>query len=129
MRRLFLAIALILATPAAARENAPEHSGEVRVPLSDYTAMLNQLTKDPRPAPAAYAIGQSHVVVHMSDSEDRISATVNVTVQIETFEDEWTLVPILPPGAALRHASVDGRPCSSSRVRTGSLGAPNERAR
>jgi hypothetical protein len=110
MRLLLVLLALILATPAAARENAPEHSGEVRVPLSDYTAMLNQLTKDPRPAPAAYAIGQSQVVVHVSDSEDRISAAVNLTVQIETFEEEWTLVPILPPGAALRQASVDGRP-------------------
>lgn len=110
MRRLFLVFALILATPVAAGESAPEHSGEVRVPLSDYTAMLNQLTKDPRPAPVSYAIGQSQVVVQVSDREDRISATVNVTVQIETFEDEWTLVPILPPGAALRQASVNGRP-------------------
>ncbi len=110
MRRLFLVFALILATPAAAQENAPGHSGEVRVPLSDYTAMLNQLAKDPRPAPAAYAIGQSQIVVHVSDSEDRISATVDVTVQIEIFEDEWTLVPILPTGAALRQASVDGHP-------------------
>ncbi|MFQ5567268.1 MAG: hypothetical protein ACE5EU_13025, partial [Paracoccaceae bacterium] len=111
MRRLLLVLVLILATPAAARESVPGHSGgEVRVPLSDYTAMLNQLTKDPRPAPAAYAIGQSHVVVHVSDSEDRISAAVNVTVQIETFEDEWTLVPIVPTGAALRHASVEGHP-------------------
>jgi hypothetical protein len=110
MRRLFLVIALILATPASARESAPERSGEVRVPLSVYTAMLNQLTKDPRPAPAAYAIGQSHVVVRVSDREDRISAAVDVTVQIEIFEDEWTLVPILPTGAALRQASVDGHP-------------------
>jgi hypothetical protein len=110
MRRLFLVLALILAAPAEARESVPGDSGEVRVPLSDYTAMLNQLAKDPRPAPAAYAIGQSRVAVHVSDSEDRISATVKVTVQIEIFEDEWTLVPILPPGVALGQASVDGRP-------------------
>ncbi len=50
MRRVFLVLALILATPAAARESVPGHSGEVRVPLSAYTALLSRLTKDPRPA-------------------------------------------------------------------------------
>ncbi|MFQ5973688.1 MAG: hypothetical protein ACE5Q3_15275, partial [Alphaproteobacteria bacterium] len=110
MRLLIVLLALVLTLPAEAQQpSQPNGSGEVRVPLSDYTAMLNQLAQKPRNAPVAYAIGQSQVAVAVNDSEDRITATVNITVQIETFEDEWTLVPILPPGAALRHARVDGR--------------------
>jgi hypothetical protein len=110
MRSLIVALALLLAPVALAQESAIGQSGEVRVPLTKYTAMLNQLDKELRPAPAAFAIGQSDVVVNISDDEDRITATVNVTVLLETFEDEWTLVPILPNGAALRRATVNGQP-------------------
>ncbi len=126
MRLTLVLIALLLAAPAFAREAAPDlapnlaagslappdlsDGGEVRVPLSYYTALLNRLDKERRPAPAAYAIGQSEVAVTLSEQAGRVSAGVQVSVRIETFEDEWTLVPILPPGAALRHASVDGRP-------------------
>ena len=110
MRALFIALTLLLAPLAQAQEIAQPGSGEVRVPLSQYTAMLNQLGKEPRRAPAAFAIGQSNVVVNVTDVEDRFAATVTVTVMIETFEDEWTLVPVLPSGVALRQATVDGRP-------------------
>ncbi len=110
MRSFFAILLLLLAPMAAAEEIAPDRTGEVRVPLSDYTEMLQRLAKEPGRAPAAYAIGQSQVMVEVSDNDDRLAATVSVTVRIETFEDEWTLVPILPPGAALQQATVDGRP-------------------
>ena len=101
-----------LAAPAFATEvqyQPPVSNGEVRVPLADYTEMLKQLGKEPRRAPAAYAIGQSNVTVRISEDDDRFAATVWVTTLIETFEDEWTLVPILPNGVALKSATVDGR--------------------
>ncbi|MDH3716409.1 MAG: hypothetical protein OET44_21480, partial [Gammaproteobacteria bacterium] len=84
--------------------------GEVRVPLHAYTALINQLRQDPRPAPAAYAVGQSRVSVKVAERDNGMVATVNVTVTIETFENEWTLVPILPAGTALSQASVNGKP-------------------
>jgi hypothetical protein len=116
MRKFFTMLLVLLtlspltSTLAEAEELLLPDSGEVRVPLAVYTAMLNQLSQEPRHAPAAFAIGQSHVTVTVSESDDRFTATVDVTLRIETFEDEWTLVPILPMGAALRQASVDGRP-------------------
>jgi len=99
---------LLLAVPAGARDFAPSPGGEVRVPLADYTEMLKLLSEDPRRAPAAYAIGRSSVDVAVRERDGRKSAAVSVSVQVEVFEDEWTLVPLLPAAAALRQASVDG---------------------
>lgn len=92
------------ATPAI------DSGGEVRVPLHAYTALLNQLRRDPRPAPAAYAVGQSRVSVKVAERESTMVATVTVSVTIETFENEWTLVPVLPAGTALSQATVNGKP-------------------
>ena len=113
MKMVLALLALVLALPALAEqpeELVPDETGEVRVPLAAYTAMLNQLTAQPRPAPAAYAIGQAEISVAVSERDGRVTATVDATFQIETFEPEWTLVQVLPPGAALRAASVDGAP-------------------
>jgi hypothetical protein len=104
-----LALALALALPAQASQHTAAESGQVSVPLSEYTKMLSQLSQEPRPAPAAYAIGSSSVEAAVRDRDGRKTATVNVTVQIEIFEDEWTLAPVLPAGVALGEASVDGR--------------------
>ena len=101
------AIALLLAPLAP--HDALGQTGEVRVPLAAYSELVNRLANQPRPAPAAFAIGQSDVVVKVHERDDRTAATVQVTVQIETFEDEWTLVPVLPAGAALGRATIDGR--------------------
>ncbi len=109
MKPILVVLGMFLAPLALAQEKELGPSGEVRVPLTVYTEMVNQLSQEPRPAPAAFAIGQSNVVIHVTENEDRIAATVNVTVLIETFEDEWTLVPILPSGTALKRATVDGR--------------------
>jgi len=109
MRYALALLALLFAFPAGASEVLPSTGGEVRVPLSDYTAMLNQLSQDPRRAPAAYAIGQSTVGTQVSDRDGQKTAEVSISVQVEVFEDEWTLVPLLPSGAALRQASVDGQ--------------------
>jgi hypothetical protein len=109
MRYALALLALLFAFPAVASEALPSTGGEVRVPLSDYTAMLNQLSPDPRRAPASYAIGQSTVGVVVSDRDGQKTAAVSISVRVEVFEDEWTLVPLLPSGAALRRASVDGQ--------------------
>ncbi|HEX9769997.1 MAG TPA: hypothetical protein VGA50_12555 [Kiloniellales bacterium] len=109
MRFALTLFVLLFAWPATASEILPSQGGEVRVPLSDYTAMLNLLSQDPRRAPAAYAIGQSSVTVDVSERNGQKTAAVGISVQVEIFEDEWTLVPLLPSGAALRQATVDGK--------------------
>ncbi len=92
-------------------EQAPADNGEgeVRVPLHTYTAMLKATERDPRPAPVAYAIGSSDVDVKVTEQDDRVTAKVTVRLKVRTFEDEWTLVPILPPGAALTKVTVNGK--------------------
>jgi hypothetical protein len=109
MRLLLVLLALFLVFPAQARETLPAYDGEVRLPLEDYAALLAKLAKRPRPAPAAYAIGQSRVAVTVRDRDERKTAEVALTVRVEIFEDEWTQVPLLPAGAALRQARVDGQ--------------------
>jgi hypothetical protein len=86
-----------------------ERDGQVTVPLSAYTQMLQQLSKPLRPVPARYAIGQSNVSVSIRKNRDHFTADVAVTLRVETFEDGWTLVPLLPTGTVLRHAFVNGR--------------------
>ena len=110
MRYLIVLLTLIFALPAQAQEPAPVPGGDVRIPLADYTALLAQLASQPNRAPADYAIGQSQVSVQVREIDDRKTAVVNVQVQVETFEDEWVLVPLLPPGTALKSAHVDGKP-------------------
>lgn len=92
------------------KKAAPPNGGEVRLPLTHYTTLINQLSHQVRPAPADYAIGRSEISVRIDDREEQAVASVAVTLMIETFEDEWTLVPILPSGAALKQATIDGRP-------------------
>ena len=118
MKKLLLCLCLILLPGLAVAESLPEATiapdlfvdvGDVRIPLPEYQAMLQQLQQDPRPAPAAYAIGQSHVAVRVSEEAAHLSARVDVRVTIETFEDDWTLVPLLPAAVALESVTLDGR--------------------
>ena len=114
MRTLIVLLTLFFSLPAHALELAPGATsvpgGDVRIPLADYTALLALLANQPNRAPAAYAIGKSNIVVQVRDIDERKTAIVNIQVQVETFEDEWVLVPLLPPGTALRGARVDGKP-------------------
>ncbi|MCZ6838781.1 MAG: hypothetical protein O7G13_05865 [Alphaproteobacteria bacterium] len=110
MRSLIVLLTLFFTLPAFAQNLAPAPGGDVRIPLADYTALLALLANQPNRAPAAYAIGQSNVSVQVREIDERKTAIVNIQVQVETFEDEWVLVPLLPPGTALRSARVDGKP-------------------
>lgn len=85
-------------------------SGQVTLPLDEYQRLLQQATTLPLSSPSAYAIGQSvlNVVFHQRDGH--VTATVQAQVDIETFEDDWTLVALLSPGAALESATVNNTP-------------------
>ncbi|MEM7226433.1 MAG: hypothetical protein AAF495_25900 [Pseudomonadota bacterium] len=110
MRILIVLLALFTALPAIASERQPlPPSGDVRLPLAEYEKLLNQIAAKPRGAPADYALGRADVSVLVRDQDGRKSAEVEIALSAEIFEDQWTLVPLLPSGAALREATVDGQ--------------------
>ncbi|MGJ8662837.1 MAG: hypothetical protein ACSHWU_04255, partial [Marinicella sp.] len=84
--------------------------GDVRVPLENYIKLIEDARNPDIPAPASYAIGQSSVAIKLQEQDDRTSAQVTVNTRIEVFEDQWSLIPILPYGAAITAVSIDGKP-------------------
>lgn len=118
MRMLLLtlaavAVTLVGAVGAAQASEKPVGAapgGEVQIPLETYRHLLEQASQTTRPAPATYAIGVSDIDVEITVDERRTTARVDVRLNIETFENQWTLVPVLPAGAALSDARVDGSP-------------------
>jgi len=110
MRAILLIVMICIGVASAAMAATDATSGEVRVPLETYRQLVEQANPNMRPAPAAYAIGVSTVDVAIIDDDKHTTARVSVSLNIETFENQWTLVPILPPGAALGDARVNGVP-------------------
>lgn len=107
---LFAMLLFIAPFSLLAEQSAISSSGDVRVPLEVYKNMLEQLRDKPKAAPASYAIGDSKILVNIIDYEDHTSANISVTLTVKTFEKKWTLVPILPYGAALSKVTVNGVP-------------------
>jgi hypothetical protein len=111
MKHSLLALFLFISPfSLLAEESATSSSGDVRVPLDVYKNMLEQLRDKPKAAPASYAIGNSKILVNIVDYEDHTTADISVTLTVKTFEKIWTLVPILPHGAALTKVTVNGKP-------------------
>jgi hypothetical protein len=110
MRTILLIMMICIGFASAAQAATNTDNGEVRVPLETYRQLVEQASQDTRPAPAAYAIGVSNIDVDIVDDDKRTTARISVSLNIETFENEWTLVPVLPPGAALGDALVNGAP-------------------
>jgi hypothetical protein len=84
--------------------------GDVRVPLDSYIKLIDDARNQKLPAPAAYAIGLSAATVILKEMEDRTTAEIQISSSIEVFEDQWTMVPILPYGAAITSVTIDGSP-------------------
>ena len=110
MRALLLTLMTCIGIMSAAQAATDTQGGEVRVPLETYRHLVEQANQVMRPAPAAFAIGVSNIDVTIIDDDARTTARVDVNLNIEIFENEWTLVPVLPPGAALSDARVNGAP-------------------
>jgi len=104
---LFLGLMLLPSFVGAAYAADP---GQVTLPLAVYTDMLKRLGDQPRSAPSSYAVGPSQVRVRIEERDGRYTAAVEVQLQVQVFEDDWTLVPLLPASTALDAAVVDGRP-------------------
>jgi hypothetical protein len=104
----FLALALVFTlTPALAEETAP---GQVRLPLEDYTQLIESTREISLRAPSAYALGSANVSVAVTEVESRAAATIRVGLTIEVFEDEWVSIPVLPSGTPVDSVTVGGKP-------------------
>lgn len=86
-----------------------ESNGEVKVPLSNYRELLKRVEAKPREAPATYAIGKADVTVQVFTKQQRHSALVRIAFSVQTFDNEWTLVPLLSAATALELATVDNQ--------------------
>lgn len=107
-RKLLLLIAVLLtALPALAEDEV----SFVKLPLGEYTK-LTDLARDPKrdpvPAPAGYALGTGQATVTVRQHERRYSADVTLTLSVQTLEDEWVAVPLLPAGTSVVEARADG---------------------
>ncbi len=110
MRATLLIVMTCIGAFGATHAATDTNGGEVRVPLETYRQLVEQANQDARPAPVSYAIGVSNIVVAIVDDDKRTTARISVSLDIEIFENEWTLVPVLPAGAALGDARVNGAP-------------------
>lgn len=84
--------------------------GQVTLPLSQYQHLIELASQQTKPVPSSAALGESILSIVFNDRDGRVTATVQAEVSVETFADEWTLVELLQPGAALESASVNGKP-------------------
>lgn len=84
--------------------------GQVTLPLEAYQRLLHLASTQPLPSPSSYALGQAGLNIVFTQRDRRVSATVTADLEVETFADDWTLVPLLGPGAALESAAVDDQP-------------------
>lgn len=95
--------------PLSWTSSTNEGQGDVRVSLANYIKLIEDARNPDIAAPVAYAMGQSQVSVKLKELEDRTTAQVHVMTNIEVFEDQWTLIPILPYGAAITAVTIDGQ--------------------
>ena len=104
-------LGLICVSPATASDK-PSGGGQVQLPLDVYQTLLQQASNpDPvkRPAPAGYALGRATVTVSVSGVEPRASGAVQVQLDIQVLEDQWVLIPVLPPGTSVESVTVGGK--------------------
>ncbi|MCU7960050.1 MAG: hypothetical protein KZQ58_08645 [gamma proteobacterium symbiont of Bathyaustriella thionipta] len=107
---LLLLFPLTVLAELSENPSPAEQQAQARLPLQTYNELLQASRKEPHPAPLEYALGNADVQVSVSEKDDRMIALVSTQLSVQTFEDEWTLVPILPLGTALFEVSANGRP-------------------
>jgi hypothetical protein len=84
--------------------------GQVQIPIDVYNQLIESTRNPVARAPLNFALGSAVVNVRVASTEPRPFAEVSVTLPIEIFENEWALVPVLPPGTAVTRAVVQGNP-------------------
>ncbi len=82
--------------------------GNVTLPLEEYQRLLREAEQKLKPVPSSYTVGHSVLDVEFHEQDARFAATVVAEIEVETFADEWALVQLLQPGAALEEATLNG---------------------
>lgn len=103
----------LAAQPPAATGAAPGGGGTVEIPLETYNHLLETArspVREPRPAPAGFALGSAAVDIRVTEAAGRPSAEVRVQLSIRVLEDGWVLIPVLAPGSPVETVQVDGSP-------------------
>ena len=108
--KILIILSLILISYSSLAEETVLPNGQVTIPLNQYQVLVQQATSQAVPAPSSYAVGQSFLNVVFKQHDKHVTATVQAELQVETFSDEWALVPLLDPGAALEYAAINGAP-------------------
>jgi hypothetical protein len=106
-----LLLALLLAWPRAAAAQPDPGEGQVQLPLEVYRELLEALeaaTEQAGPA-VGYAVGNANLNITVDRVDEGPQATISARLTVETLEDAWVAVPLLPSGAAVSQATVDGR--------------------
>jgi len=112
LRSLAPAVIVLATLTAAAADEAPT-AGHVQIPVELYNRLM-EIARDPartaRPAPAGYALGNARVTLSVQGASARASVEARVELAIDVLEDQWVLVPVLPPGTPVDAASIGGAP-------------------
>ena len=85
------------------------NNGAVSIPLATYNEFIEQGRDIVEAAPASYAMAPATVRIKVNENNDNFTADVNIKMHIETFEDKWSLIPIIPVGAAITRVKIDGK--------------------
>ena len=112
LRSLAPAVAVLAVLPGAAADEAPS-TGHVQIPIEVYNRLVETArdpSRTPRPAPAGYALGNAQVTLSVQGPSARASAEARVELAIDVLEDQWVLVPVLPPGTPVDAATIAGVP-------------------
>lgn len=112
MNRIKILLPLLFILLPLLSLSAQEKKGEVTLPLEKYNQLSEAAAKpqkEPRPAPAAYSLSQAGVSVNVTSQKEELSARVLIDLAVKVFENEWSLIPILPAGTAVSSALVNGK--------------------
>lgn len=106
-RSVMFAFCLAIVPYSARAED--DKSASVRLPLNDYDRLIDASKlppREPRLAPATYALGQANVAVTIDESNKQRFGAIRATVNVKVLEDQWTAVPILPAGVSVESATL-----------------------
>ena len=108
--QFLIILGFMLSSLSTIAEETVLPNGQVTLTLTQYQNLVQQASSQGLPAPSSYAVGRSVLNIVFKQHNGHMTATVHAEVQVETFEDEWTLVALLDPGAALESATINGAP-------------------
>jgi hypothetical protein len=101
--RALAPLVCLLSTSIAA---ADDDRGSVRVPLDVYQGLIDA-AKGSDPKSSRFALGEATMSLEV---DEHGAATAHVELTVKIVGEDWTLVPLLPPGTAVTIATDGGSP-------------------